>query len=71
MGLRLGDGTVLGADAVLTGYQHWRVETPWIPVYGRSATVSDTYEERRWNLRDNGSSINFGVQIRAYASGVV
>ena len=70
MGLRLSDGTALGADAVLTNYQHWHVDTTWNPLYGRNATVSDAYQEMRWNLRDNRTSINFGVQIRAYATGV-
>ncbi|MFG2133556.1 glycoside hydrolase family 97 catalytic domain-containing protein [Streptomyces sp. NPDC048751] len=70
MGLRLSDGTALGTDVVLTNYQHWHVDTTWSPVYGRDATVSDAYQEMRWNLRDNRTSINFGVQIRAYASGV-
>jgi alpha-glucosidase len=70
MGLRLSDGTTLGTDAVLTNYQHWHADSTWNPVYGRSATVLDTYQEMRWNLRDNRTSINFGVQIRAYATGV-
>ncbi|MEU0026242.1 glycoside hydrolase family 97 catalytic domain-containing protein [Streptomyces sp. NPDC006335] len=70
LGLRLSDGTSLGTDVVLTNYQHWHVDTTWNPVYGRNATVSDTYQEMRWNLRDTRTSINFGVQIRAYASGV-
>ncbi|MER6125476.1 glycoside hydrolase family 97 catalytic domain-containing protein [Streptomyces sp. NPDC001795] len=70
MGLRLSDGTTLGTDAVLTNYQHWHVDTTWAPVYGRNATVADTYQEMRWNLRDTRTSVNFGVQIRAYASGV-
>ncbi|MER6027766.1 glycoside hydrolase family 97 catalytic domain-containing protein [Streptomyces sp. NPDC001851] len=70
MGLRLSDGTTLGTDAVLTDYQHWHADRAWNPVYGRNATVSDTYQEMRWNLRDNRTSVNFGVQIRAYATGV-
>ncbi|MDF2263976.1 glycoside hydrolase family 97 catalytic domain-containing protein [Streptomyces coacervatus] len=70
MGLRLSDGTTLGTDAVLTNYQHWHVDTTWNPLYGRNATVSDAYQEMRWSLRDNRTSINFGVQIRAYATGV-
>ncbi|MER6069629.1 glycoside hydrolase family 97 N-terminal domain-containing protein [Streptomyces sp. NPDC001817] len=70
MGLRLSDGTTLGTDAVLTNYQHWHVDRTWNPVYGRNATVLDTYQEMRWNLRDSRTSINFGVQIRAYATGV-
>ncbi|MFB7508427.1 glycoside hydrolase family 97 N-terminal domain-containing protein, partial [Streptomyces broussonetiae] len=70
MGLRLSDATTLGADAVLTNYQRWHVDRTWNPVYGRNATVLDAYQEMRWNLRDNRTSINFGVQIRAYATGV-
>ncbi|MGW1808938.1 glycoside hydrolase family 97 N-terminal domain-containing protein [Streptomyces sp. NPDC002078] len=70
MGLRLSDGTTLGTDAVLTNYQHWHVDRTWNPVYGRNATVLDAYQEMRWNLRDKRISINFGVQIRAYATGV-
>ncbi len=70
MGLRLSDGTTLGTDAALTNYQHWHVDRTWNPVFGRNATVLDAYQEMRWNLRDNRTSINFGVQIRAYATGV-
>lgn len=70
MGLQLSDGTTLGTDTALTNYQHWHVDTTWTPSYGRNATVSDAYQEMRWNLRDTRTSINFGVQIRAYASGV-
>ncbi|MFE8949406.1 glycoside hydrolase family 97 catalytic domain-containing protein [Streptomyces sp. NPDC007856] len=70
MGLRLSDGTTLGTGAVLTNYQHWHVDRTWNPVYGRNATVLDAYQEMRWNLRDKRTSINFGVQIRAYATGV-
>ncbi|MGW0209995.1 glycoside hydrolase family 97 N-terminal domain-containing protein [Streptomyces sp. NPDC003233] len=70
MGLRLSDGTTLGTDDVLTNYQHWHVDRTWNPVYGRNATVLDAYQEMRWNLQDKRTSINFGVQIRAYATGV-
>ncbi|MEV6790773.1 glycoside hydrolase family 97 catalytic domain-containing protein [Streptomyces sp. NPDC051320] len=70
MGLRLSDGTSLGTDAVLTGREHRHADSTWHPVYGRNATVSDRYQEMRWNLRDRRTSIDFGVQIRAYSSGV-
>ncbi|MFI5676683.1 glycoside hydrolase family 97 protein [Streptomyces cellulosae] len=70
LGLRLSDGTTLGTGVVLTNYQHWHTDTTWQPVYGRNATVSDTYQEMRWSLRDTSTAINFSVQIRAYASGV-
>lgn len=71
LGLKLADGTVLGAaGTVLTGFQHGRFEDTWQPVYGRNATVSDRYHEMRWNLRDSATGIAFGVQIRAYPTGV-
>lgn len=70
LGLRLSDGTVLGSDVTVTRNQHWTNRTTWTPVYGRNATVTDLYQEQRWNLRDTASGIHFSVQIRAYKTGV-
>ncbi|WP_369174044.1 glycoside hydrolase family 97 catalytic domain-containing protein [Streptomyces sp. R28] len=71
LGLKLSDGTVLGAaGTVITNYQHWTIDNTWTPVYGRNATVRDRYQEMRWNLQDTASLINFSVQIRAYPTGV-
>ncbi|MDX5567394.1 glycoside hydrolase family 97 catalytic domain-containing protein [Streptomyces sp. ID05-04B] len=71
LGLRLGDGTMLGrSGTVVTRYQHWTTDTTWTPVYGRNATVRDRYQEMRWNLQDSATGINFSVQIRAYPGGV-
>lgn len=39
-------------------------------MYGRNATISDHYQEMRWKLQDSGSGVTFGIQIRAYNSGV-
>ncbi|MDQ0714861.1 alpha-glucosidase [Streptomyces luteogriseus] len=70
LGLRLGDGTVLGNDVRPTGHRHGTHRTTWTPVYGRNATVTDHYQEQRWDLRDRASGIRFGVQVRAYKTGV-
>ncbi|MCX4878235.1 glycoside hydrolase family 97 protein [Streptomyces sp. NBC_00847] len=71
LGLKLSDGTVLGAaGTVITNYQHWTIDNTWNPVYGRNATVRDRYQEMRWNLQDTASLINFSIQIRAYPTGV-
>ncbi|WP_327433108.1 glycoside hydrolase family 97 protein [Streptomyces sp. NBC_01236] len=71
LGLKLSDGTVLGAaGTVITNYQHWTIDNTWTPVYGRNATVRDRYQEMRWNLQDTASLINFSIQIRAYPTGV-
>ncbi|MEW2114690.1 glycoside hydrolase family 97 catalytic domain-containing protein [Streptomyces sp. NPDC005474] len=71
LGLKLSDGTVLGAaGTVITNYQHWTIDTTWTPVYGRNATVRDRYQEMRWNLQDTATLINFSVQLRAYPTGV-
>ncbi|MGW0337018.1 glycoside hydrolase family 97 catalytic domain-containing protein [Streptomyces sp. NPDC003011] len=70
LGLRLGDGTVLGSDVTVTRDQHRTVRDAWSPVYGRNATVTDLYQEQRWNLRDTATGIRFSVQIRAYRTGV-
>ncbi|MGR6973881.1 glycoside hydrolase family 97 catalytic domain-containing protein [Streptomyces cynarae] len=70
LGLRLSDGTVLGGDVTVTQNQHWTLHNTWSPVYGRNATVTDHYQEQRWNLRDTASGLRFSVQIRAYRTGV-
>ncbi|POX44032.1 glycoside hydrolase family 97 protein [Streptomyces sp. Ru72] len=70
LGLRLSDGTVLGSHVTVTRNQHWTLHTTWSPVYGRNATVTDHYQEQRWNLEDTASGLRFGVQIRAYKTGV-
>ncbi|WP_217242908.1 glycoside hydrolase family 97 protein [Streptomyces sp. AC555_RSS877] len=70
LGLRLSDGTVLGSDVTVTGNRYRTVHDTWSPVYGRNATVTDLYQEQRWHLRDTASGIRFGVQIRAYRTGV-
>ncbi|WP_406320482.1 glycoside hydrolase family 97 catalytic domain-containing protein [Streptomyces sp. NBC_00519] len=71
LGLKLSDGTVLGAaGTVITNYQHWTTDNTWTPVYGRNATVRDRYQEMRWNLQDTATLINFSLQIRAYPTGV-
>ncbi|MFH8657491.1 glycoside hydrolase family 97 protein [Streptomyces afghaniensis] len=70
LGLRLGDGTVLGADVRVTRERYGTHRTTWTPVYGRNATVTDHYQEQRWDLVDRASGIRFGVQVRAYKTGV-
>ncbi|UOB11497.1 glycoside hydrolase family 97 protein [Streptomyces sp. HP-A2021] len=70
LGLRLGDGTVLGADVRVVRERYGTHRTTWTPVYGRNATVTDHYQEQRWDLVDRASGIRFGVQIRAYKTGV-
>jgi alpha-glucosidase len=70
LGLRLGDGTVLGDDVRVTGERYGTHRTTWTPVYGRNATVTDHYQEQRWDLEDRASGIRFGVQVRAYRTGV-
>jgi alpha-glucosidase len=70
LGLRLSDGTVLGSDVTVTGSRHRTVHDTWSPVYGRNARVTDHYQEQRWTLRDTASGVRFGVQIRAYKTGV-
>ncbi|MEU0189517.1 glycoside hydrolase family 97 catalytic domain-containing protein [Streptomyces afghaniensis] len=69
-GLRLGDGTVLGADVRVVRERYGTHRTTWTPVYGRNATVTDHYQEQRWDLVDRASGIRFGVQVRAYKTGV-
>ncbi|MFF3328652.1 glycoside hydrolase family 97 catalytic domain-containing protein [Streptomyces sp. NPDC002888] len=70
LGLRLGDGTVLGSDVTVTRNGRCTVHDTWSPVYGRNAIVTDHYQEQRWELRDTVSGTRFGVQIRAYKTGV-
>jgi alpha-glucosidase len=70
LGLRLGDGTVLGEDVRVIGQRYGTHRTTWTPVYGRNATVTDHYQEQRWHLEDRASGIRFGVQVRAYKTGV-
>ncbi|MDG9712274.1 glycoside hydrolase family 97 protein [Streptomyces sp. DH10] len=70
LGLRLGDGTVLGGDVRVTRQRYGTHRTTWTPVYGRNATVTDHYQEQRWDLEDRASGIRFGVQVRAYKTGV-
>ncbi|MEU0242730.1 glycoside hydrolase family 97 catalytic domain-containing protein [Streptomyces sp. NPDC006235] len=70
LGLRLGDGTVLGADVRVVRERYGTHRTTWTPVYGRNATVTDHYQEQRWDLEDRASGTRFGVQVRAYRTGV-
>ncbi|WP_416984686.1 glycoside hydrolase family 97 catalytic domain-containing protein [Streptomyces sp. T028] len=70
LGIGLSDGTTLGTDVTVTQNQHWTLNSTWSPVYGRNGTVTDHYQEQRWNLRDNVSGIRFSVQARAYNAGV-
>ncbi|MEU9166572.1 glycoside hydrolase family 97 catalytic domain-containing protein [Streptomyces sp. NPDC048420] len=70
LGLGLSDGTVLGSDVTVQQDGQATTRTTWTPVYGRNATVTDHYQEQRWDLRDTASGIRFGVQIRAYRTGV-
>ncbi|WP_234311875.1 glycoside hydrolase family 97 N-terminal domain-containing protein [Streptomyces griseus] len=70
LGLGLSDGTVLGGDVTVAGSRLRTVHNTWSPVYGRNATVTDHYQEQCWTLRDTASGIRFGVQIRAYRTGV-
>ena len=70
LGLRLGDGTVLGTDVQVIREQYGTHRTTWTPVYGRNATVTDHYQDQRWDLVDRASGIRFGVQARAYKTGV-
>jgi alpha-glucosidase len=70
LGLRLGDGTVLGRDVRVIRERYGTHRTTWTPVYGRNATVTDHYREQRWDLEDRASGIRFGVQARAYKTGV-
>ncbi|MEV5436529.1 glycoside hydrolase family 97 catalytic domain-containing protein [Streptomyces sp. NPDC052682] len=70
LGLRLSNGTTLGSSVTVTQNQHWTFSSTWTPVYGRNATVTDHYQEQRWNLQDTVSGVRFSVQARAYDTGV-
>ncbi|HTJ70788.1 MAG TPA: glycoside hydrolase family 97 catalytic domain-containing protein [Actinospica sp.] len=70
LGLVLSDGTELGTNVIITEFQHWHVDDTWSPTYGRNASVTEAYQEMRWNLRDVSTLIDFSVIIRAYAEGV-
>ncbi|NEB02884.1 glycoside hydrolase family 97 protein [Streptomyces sp. SID13726] len=70
LGLGLADGTVLGADVTVTRSRSRTTRSTWNPVYGRAATVTDHYQEQRWDLRDKASGTRFGVEVRAYRTGV-
>ncbi|MFD5839095.1 glycoside hydrolase family 97 catalytic domain-containing protein [Streptomyces collinus] len=70
LGLRLSNGTTLGSNVAVTQNQHWTTNTTWNPVYGRNSTVTDHYQEQRWNLQDTVSGVRFSVQARAYNAGV-
>ncbi|MEU6259393.1 glycoside hydrolase family 97 catalytic domain-containing protein [Streptomyces sp. NPDC047043] len=70
LGLALADGTVLGSRVDVLDERRRTVRTKWSPPYGRNATVTDHFQEQRWLLRDTASGIRFGVQIRAYKTGV-
>ncbi|MGA5360747.1 glycoside hydrolase family 97 catalytic domain-containing protein [Streptomyces purpurascens] len=70
LGIRLADGTVLGSDVRVTGKRHRARRSTWTPVYGRNATVTDHYQEQRWDLKDKGTGIRFAVEVRAYRTGV-
>ncbi|MEU2539498.1 glycoside hydrolase family 97 protein [Streptomyces iakyrus] len=70
LGLRLDDGTVLGRDVRVIRERHRTRRTTWTPVYGRNATVTDHYREQSWELTDRATGIRFGVEVRAYRTGV-
>ncbi len=70
LGLKLSNGTTLGNNVTVTLNQHWTVNTTWNPAYGRNTTITDNYQEQRWNLQDNASGVHFSVQARAYNAGV-
>ncbi|PTH87141.1 glycoside hydrolase family 97 [Streptomyces sp. A244] len=70
LGLRLDDGTVLCRDVRVIRERHRTRRTTWTPVYGRNATVTDHYQEQRWDLTDRATGIRFGVEVRAYRTGV-
>jgi alpha-glucosidase len=70
LGIELSDGTILGSDVVVLDSRRCTVHDTWSPVYGRNATVTDHYQEQRWILQDAASGFRFGVQIRAYRTGV-
>lgn len=56
LGLRLGDGTVLGRDVRVIRERYGTHRATWTPVYGRNATVTDHYQEQRWDLEDRASA---------------
>ncbi|MEU0167492.1 glycoside hydrolase family 97 catalytic domain-containing protein, partial [Streptomyces iakyrus] len=70
LGLRLDDGTVLGRDVRVIRERRRTRRTTWTPVYGRNATVTDHYQEQSWDLTDRATGIRFGVEVRAYRTGV-
>jgi alpha-glucosidase len=70
LGIRLSDGTTLGSNVTVIESGRCTTHDTWSPVYGRNATVTDHYQEQRWTLRDTASGTRFGVQIRAYKTGV-
>ncbi|MPY58589.1 glycoside hydrolase family 97 protein [Streptomyces spongiae] len=70
LGIRLSDGTSLGDSVTVIDSRRRTGHDTWTPVYGRNARVTDHYQEQRWLLQDTASGIRFGVQIRAYKSGV-
>lgn len=70
LGLILADGTVLGPRARADAPTTSRHRGSWRPVYGRNATVDDSWTQVRLELTDRASGIRFAVVARAYDSGV-
>jgi alpha-glucosidase len=69
-GLQLANGQQLGPGARVRDVTPRRNRGTWQPVYGRNATVSDDYEERRLALTDPSTGIQFSIVARAYDAGV-
>jgi alpha-glucosidase len=69
LGLRLTDGSTLGANVTVTRTATRTADTRWRPVWGADATVRDHYRELTVGLRQADGRA-FDLIVRAYDDGV-
>ena len=70
LGLRLGDGSILGPGARLTSQAVEAFDRSWTPAYGIRPHVSDLGQELMASFEDAKSRIRFAVVLRVSDQGV-
>jgi len=70
LGLRNGDGDVIGSHARVVGHEYKSIDTAWDPPYGIARTYKDRCNELTVHVEDVKTGVEFDIIARSYDEGV-
>jgi alpha-glucosidase len=71
LGLKLGDGTMLGQHCRVLGYREGMIKMEWRPLYAERREIPDNYREATISLQQKDAPfLKFNMIVRAYDEGI-